>query len=191
MLHDTFREIWRRLLAGDQEAAAWLVNQLKPRIWRRAKHLMRSLRIPGFCDGEDTCQWVLGHFLVRACRDQLHFPNLTEVTKFVFAMTRNRVVDLARRHRAERALQHKHVALKGQSLHDLPCSNKDPSEIVHGQVVVEQVRQELSDDDWRLVWSRIQGQSWQEIAGESGSTSDAARMRYARVVERVKNKLAN
>ncbi|HMC89629.1 MAG TPA: hypothetical protein VKI17_08770, partial [Gemmataceae bacterium] len=36
-----------------------------------------------------------------------------------------------------------------------------------------------------------QVQSWQEIAGEGGSTSDAARVRYMRLVEKVKTKLAN
>ena len=190
-LLDSFAETWRRLLAGDDDAATRIFDYLKPRIERRAARLMRLHGIPCFYGGDDTCGWVLGHFLVHVQREQHQFPNLTEVLKYTLAMTRYRVLDLARRRRDERCLRAKRTPWRITSLDEVIDSRTNPREIAYRHETVEQVRRQLPADDWRIVWLRAQGQSWQEIARQVDSTPDAARIHYSRVVARVRCKFAS
>jgi len=190
-LPDSFAEIWRRLLAGDDDAATRIFDYLKPRIERRAARLMRLHQIPCFYGGDDTCAWVLGRFLVHVQREQRQYPNVTEVLKYTLAMTRYRVLDLARRRRQERCLQAKRPTWRITSLDEVIDTRTNPGEMACRHETVEQVRRHLPAHDWRIVWLRAQGKSWQEIARQVDSTPDAARIQHSRVVARVRCKFAS
>src|SRR5437588_8434643 len=96
-----FKEVWSRVQANDPEAARLFVHYYRSRIRNYARRQMRLQRIPIFYDPEDTCQWVLGHFLARAQTKELTFRDADHLLRYLYTMTRNRVVDLWRRHGAE------------------------------------------------------------------------------------------
>jgi hypothetical protein len=45
----------------------------------------------------------------------------------------------------------------------------------------------LTEDEWRLVKARVDGECWDEIATLFGIEPDAARMRFARILQRLKD----
>jgi hypothetical protein len=75
------------------------------------------------------------------------------------------------------------------ALEQIPDARANPSEIAHCRDTVKRVCQQLPDD-WRILWSRAEGRSRQEIAGEGGRTSDAVRIHYSRLIASLKTRLA-
>ena len=55
--------------------------------------------------------------------------------------------------------------------------------------IAEQARAMLSEDEWRLVQARVAGECWDDIATLFGIEPDAARMRFARILQRLKDVL--
>jgi RNA polymerase sigma-70 factor (ECF subfamily) len=64
-----------------------------------------------------------------------------------------------------------------------------PSQIVANRELLQVVLDHLSPQDRRLAELRLQGREWAEMAAEIGGSPDALRMRLARAVDRVLERL--
>jgi RNA polymerase sigma factor (sigma-70 family) len=185
-MYDSFSQLWCRLQAGDQKAAAQIVERLRPGVLQLAGRLLRAFGLKRLYDAEDACQWVLGNFLSPALHDSIPITGYSGAEKYIYVMTRNHVLDLARHHQPECEFRKEHPASEPSVLASIPGSGDDPVEAAYHLEILEHIQEGVPEEDWQLLLSRFMDKSWQEIAAEHDTTADAVRMRFARLVERVR-----
>jgi len=184
---DSFKELMDRVKAGDQKAAFQVALGYGPVIQQIARRLIDRMRLRRFFDSTDICQSVLCKFLQKVKEDKFTFADPADLAHLLMVMVHNRVIDKARHLRAER---HKRVQ-PAAALEQFPDDVEEPSVRLSRQEMAERARLLLSEDEWLLVEARISGQSWEEIAALLGIELDAARMRYARILQRLKDTLVH
>ena len=188
MLPDpSFEELIRRVVGGDEEAAAQLVRDFEPVIRRVVRARLRDGRARSEFDSMDICQSVLAIFFVRAAAGQYDLKEPDDLIRLLLTMTRNKVAEKMRRqHRLRRDSRRtvggvEELALAGQ--------DPTPSSVVADKELLEQARQRLSEEERQLVELRGQGLSWEEVAASLGRTAGARRNQLARALDRVAQEL--
>lgn len=97
-----FRELIRRVRAGDQDAAAELVRQYEPTIRRVVRVRLTDTRLRAALDSMDVCQSVLASVFVRAALGQYELETPEQLLKLLATVTRNKLADQARKQRVHR-----------------------------------------------------------------------------------------
>jgi len=62
----------------------------------------------------------------------------------------------------------------------------DRYEWIDVQELLAHFRSVVSDEDWRLILARVSGTAWQTVASQFNCTDNAARMRFSRGMERLR-----
>jgi RNA polymerase sigma-70 factor (ECF subfamily) len=185
---DAFRDLIRRVRAGDAQAAAELVRAYEPAI-RLAVHV--RLTDPGLrrlLDSVDICQSVLGSFFLRAASGQFELNEPGQLLKLLTAMARNKLISHARRQRAgRRDYRRARPDLAGGE--DVPDPAPGPDQVVADEELLHELRGRLPQEERQLADQRALGRSWKEIAAAVGEDANALRARLARAVERVLRQL--
>lgn len=185
---DEFRELLRRVRAGDADAVTRLVRQYEPAI-RLAVHVrLTDPALRRLLDSQDICQSVLTSFLTRAAAGQYEVETPGQLLRLLATMARNKLLNQAHHYRAARR-----DTRRTQPVHaleqQLPAPGPDPSEEAVHHELVREFHQRLSAEERGLAERRARGQSWQEIAADLGGTANALRMRLERAVNRVVQEL--
>src|SRR5215510_13664761 len=90
---DSDVELFRRVRAGDANAAAELVRQYEPAIRRRVRVWLRlqDPRLQRVFDSMDVCQSVLASFFVRAAAGQYDLQEPGQLIALLFRMARHKL----------------------------------------------------------------------------------------------------
>ena len=96
----SFRDLLKRVRAGDPEATRELALRYEPDIRRAAKRPLDNLRLRNLLDSMDICQAVLAEFFVRAADGQFELTEPDELLKLFVTMARNQVLDESRHYEA-------------------------------------------------------------------------------------------
>src|SRR5262249_12611670 len=155
-----FSELIRRVRAGDDAAAAALVQHYAPAI-RRSARLRLSGRLRRVCDSLDLCQAVLGSFFVRAAAGQYELNTPEELLKLLATVLRNRVSRLARQEQAACRDPRRVVEAIPEAE---PARDATPSRHVSARELLAEVQRRLSAEERRLHELRQQGLDWSAIA---------------------------
>jgi RNA polymerase sigma-70 factor (ECF subfamily) len=184
----TFADFIRRIRAGDDRAAQELVERYEPVIRREVRLRLRDPRLTSQFDWTDVCQSVLASFFVRAASGQYDLDEPGQLLKLLVAMTRNKLANQARWHRAGRRdyrlVSHDPAALEGRAI-----AQPSPSRMVAGRELLEEFRRRLSEEERALIDLRAQGCEWPEIAARLGGTAQSRRKQFIRAVDRVVEQL--
>ena len=92
----------RRVRAGDAQAAAELVRRYEPAIRRAARVRLVDTRLNRLLDSMDICQSVMASFFVRAALGQYELETPAQLLKLLATMTRNKLANQVKGHRAIR-----------------------------------------------------------------------------------------
>jgi RNA polymerase sigma-70 factor (ECF subfamily) len=136
----------------------------------------------------DICQAVLGSFFVRAAAGQYDIEQPDQLLKLLVAMARNKLAVEARAQRRQRR-DHRRVRSAGLDDGLFVADEPSPSQYVAGQELLQKAERLLSAEELRLVELRREGVEWGAIAGQLGTTPEAARKRLARAIDRVAHAL--
>jgi RNA polymerase sigma factor (sigma-70 family) len=183
----SFRDLIRRVRAGDAEAAAELVRQYEPTIRLVVRRRLTDPALRRLLDSMDICQSVLASFFVRAAAGAYDLERPEQLLKLLAVMARNKLVNQVQRHRAARR--------RPPSSPDTPDPNaiidpgSTPSQVVSQGELLQEFRRRLSEEERRLADHRAQGRPWTEIAAEVGGSPDGLRMQLQRAIERVTHEL--
>jgi RNA polymerase sigma factor (sigma-70 family) len=185
---DAFRELIKRVRAGDAQATEELVREYEPAI-RLAVHVrLTDPALRRVLDSMDICQSVLASFFVRVALGQYQLETPEQILRLLVTMARNKVVNQAQQQRAARRdlrrLEPDNGAL-GQFADQAPS----PSQVVAGRELLQQVHAKLSPEEKQLADRRARGCSWKEIAAEVGGEPNTLRMRLGRAFDRVSQEL--
>jgi RNA polymerase sigma-70 factor (ECF subfamily) len=184
-----FAEFIRRVRAGDDRAARELVERYEPVIRREVRLRLKDPRLGSRFDWTDVCQSVLASFFVRAASGQYDLGEPGQLVKLLVVMTRNKLANQARLHRAERRDYRRLEPHDLAELESRAIPQPSPSRMIAGRELLEEFRRRLSDEERALVDLRAQGCEWPEIAAQLGGTAQARRKQYARAVDRVEHQL--
>jgi RNA polymerase sigma-70 factor (ECF subfamily) len=180
-----FRDLVRRVRAGDQEAAAEFVRLYEPEIRRSIRIQLRRSSLRRVFDSVDICQSVLARFFVRAAAGQLELEQRAKVRHLLLVMAQNRLKDHARKEKVEV----RGVSGGADVLAGAVGPADDPGEAVAADELLRLLHQRLTDDERRLADRRARGLPWQEIAAELGANPEALRKQLERATERVVREL--
>src|SRR5262245_11271202 len=148
-----FDELFRRVRAGDAEAAAELVKSYEPHIRRAVRINLRDPRLRRALDATDVCQSVLASFFVRSAAGQYELNSPEELVRLLMTMTRNKIATQARKQQVVRREE-------GDPARDdvgLPGREQSPSVQAMGRELFAQFRARLSDSERFLVDQRLLG----------------------------------
>ena len=181
---EAFRDLIRRVRAGDQAAAADLVRRYEPEIRRVVRLRLGDSRLNRVLDSIDVCQSVLGNVFVRIAAGQYDLDDPGQLLRLLATMARNKVIDHARKP-ANRPVPITDSALDGR-----PDRGRErPDQAAEGRELLAEVRRRLTDDERRVFDLRRAGADWAGIAAAVGGGPDAARKRYERAMDRVTREL--
>jgi RNA polymerase sigma-70 factor (ECF subfamily) len=184
----TFQELIERVRRGDEEAAAILVRRYEPAICRAARFRLGHGRLSTVLDSLDICQSVLASFFVRAAAGQYEIHEPEQLLRLLVRMTRNKVVDHARKEQAERR-SHRQVPLGSGDREEVVAAVPGPDQAASARELFAEVCRRLSPEERRLVDLRSAGRDWASIAGERGTSAVALRKQFSRALNRVARQL--
>jgi len=186
----SFRDLLRRVRAGDPEATRELAMRYEPHIRRAANRPLNDLRLRNLLDSMDICQAVLAEFFVRAADGQFELTEPDELLKLFVTMTHNQVLDESRYHKASRRDHRRQRAdLSEHCLSGLADDGPTPSRIVSARELIEEVSRRLSPEERDLLEQRALGQKWNTLAAQRGTSAGQLRKKLTRALTRVASEM--
>jgi RNA polymerase sigma factor (sigma-70 family) len=174
-----FQELIRGVRAGDQDAAAELVEQFGPELRRAVRMRLTDPRLRRKYDSLDICQSVLANFFVRIVGGQFVLPAPGHLVRLLVRMAHNKLVDHARKP------DHRREAENAGDLGIAAGPDDSPSNIVAQSDLAAAVREQLTEEETRIAELRADGCGWAEIAATLGATADGVRKKMDRAIERL------
>jgi RNA polymerase sigma-70 factor (ECF subfamily) len=182
----TFAHFLRRVCAGDETAAAELVQRYEPALRLEVQLRLTDPKLRRLLDPADLCQSVLKSFFIRAAAGQFELDSQEKLTALLRTMARNKVAFEARKQKALRRDLRRDVSL-GEG--ELLATDPSPSRLAIGRELLDALQSRLSAEERRMADLRSAGREWAEIAAELGGTAQARRKQLARAVKRVSQEL--
>jgi RNA polymerase sigma-70 factor (ECF subfamily) len=182
----TFEEFFRRIRAGDEDAATELVQRYEPALRLEIRLRLMDRKLRQLLDPADLCQSVLKSFFIRATTGQFELDSPEKLLALLRTMARNKVAHQARRHQAQKRDARRLVSLGAE---DQAGADPSPSRVAIGRELLEAFQSRLSAEERRMAELRSSGCEWAEIAAELGGTPQARRKQLARAVGRVVQEL--
>jgi RNA polymerase sigma-70 factor (ECF subfamily) len=179
-----FQELIRRVRAGEELAAAELVQRYESHI-RRAVRIRLDPRLGRMFDSMDICQSVLASFFVRAALGQYQIDTPQQLLKLLAAMARNKLNNAANKQKAGRRDYRRITATSD----DQGGTDPSPSRQVAARELLDEARRRLTEEERQLLERREQGHEWLDIAAELGGNADALRKKLSRAIDRVAQEL--
>ena len=184
----TFPDFIRRIRAGDDQAARELVERYEPVIRCEVRLRLRDPRLYSRFDWTDICQSVMASFFARAAAGQYDLEQPDQLLRLLVVMTRHKLANQQRRHRAEMR-DCRRLAACDPAYLDGRTAAPSPSRLVGGRELLAEVNRRLSEEERLLAELRADGCEWTEIAARLGGTAEARRKQLARAVDRVERQL--
>jgi RNA polymerase sigma factor (sigma-70 family) len=186
----SFRDLLRRVRAGDAAAANELVREYEPAIRRAVRGPLADMRLRRVLDSADISQAVLANFFTRAAGGQFDIDQPEQLLKLFVTMARNRLRDEARFHRAGRRDHRREAAdLSQHCLDGLFDDTPTPSRIVSTRELIDTVMRQLSVEERDLLEQRAAGAEWATLADRRGASPEALRKKLARRLSQVVREL--
>lgn len=185
--HNSFKNLLRRVRAGNPDAAAELVRDYEPALRIEIRRRLHDPYLNSSFDSDDVCQSVLKSFFLRAAAGEYELEEADDLAKLLARMARNKVASKVR-HAQAKARDPRRVEGGTEAVDRLP-DGPQPDRIVAGKELLERFRQLLSDQERQLADLRAAGMTWPEIAAQLGGQAQAHRHRLDRALTRVLGEL--
>jgi RNA polymerase sigma-70 factor (ECF subfamily) len=179
-----FATLIERVRAGDEEAAAVLVQRYEPAIRRAVRIRLTDAHLGRVLDSMDICQSVLASFFVRAALGQYELKAPQQLLQLLATMARHKLADQVDREHAGRR-DSRRLEPGNSDVHDVAAAAASPSKQVTTRELLQEVQSRLSPEERQLMELRGQGLGWAEIAKQLGGSPEALRKRLTRAGNRV------
>lgn len=179
-----------RIRAGDQQAAAELVQRYEPLIRRIVRVKLTDKNLQRSFESMDVCQSVLRSFFVRAAVGEYELSDASQLVNLLAAMARNKLASTVRREYQQKRDRRRVIHTSDSQQIDHPDRQQEtPSMIVAGQELLARARSLLRDEERQMAELRAAGLPWEEIAAQLGGTAQARRVQFSRAMERITTEL--
>jgi RNA polymerase sigma-70 factor (ECF subfamily) len=182
-----FRDLIRRVRAGDARACTELVRRYEPAI-RVAVHVrLTDPALRRVLDTMDVCQSVLANFFARAALGQFELDSPAQLVRLLQTMAYHRLINHVRQQQADVRDARRVVPASDDG--QIADHRPGPSEVVANRELLREFRKRLSPEARHLADQRARGRSWKDIADELGTTAGAVRLRFSRECDQVASEL--
>lgn len=185
----SFSEFFRRVRAGDDQAAAELVRKYEPALRLEIRLRLTDPKLRRLLEPADLCQSILKSFFLRAATGQFDLDSPEKLLALLRTMARNKVTNQVRKQQALRRDIRRDVRLDDGGAAPVAGTDPSPSRLAIGRELVDALHARLSADERRMADLRSQGCEWAEIARELGGTPQARRKQLARAADRIAQEL--
>ncbi len=187
MSDEAFRSLIRRVRAGDQQATEEVVRLYEAEIRREVRLRLKDPNVRRVFDSMDVCQSVLASFFLRAASGQYELDGPHQLLRLLVRMAQNKVVNTVRKQRSSRRSWRgaAPLPLDGDAQGAIAAPGPTPSQEVSLKELKHEFHRRLSADERRLAAARADGQSWAQIASQTGDRPEALRKRLTRAADRV------
>lgn len=185
----SFAEFFRRVRAGDDEAAAELVRKYEPALRLEIRLRLTDPRLRRILEPADLCQSILKSFFVRAASGQFDLDTPEKLLALLRTMARNKVASQARKQQALRRDVRRGVSLDDEHAAPVASDDPSPSRLAMGRELIDALRTRLSAEERRMADLRSEGHDWADIARQIGGTAQARRKQLSRAIDRVAQEL--
>src|SRR5262245_54739186 len=124
-----FADFVTRIRAGDDQAAANLVQQYEPLIRREIRMNLRDQRLNRVFDSMDICQSVLASFFVHSAAGAYDLDDPKQLLRLLVAMARNKLASAARKQYRQRR-DGRRLAADGDAVDQVAATTPTPSQLV-------------------------------------------------------------
>ena len=183
-----FRDLIRRVRAGEEQAAVELLQRYEPAIRRTVRARLRDSQLRRVLDSMDISQAVLTSFFVNVALGRYELASPQDLLQLLASMAHHKLTDEKRKHEASRRDQRRAVARPVEEL-EIVAPGSSPSQHAATQELLQEARRRLSADEQQLLELRDQGQEWAAIAAAVGGQPEALRKKLTRALERVAQEL--
>ena len=184
MAAQPFEEFLCRIRAGDEAAAAQLVEEYEPLIRREVRMRLTDPSLFRLVSASDVCQSVLLSFFLRAAAGQYELETPEDLRKLLLRMARNKVAGQARRMRCRPADARRAPPGSLERL-ELVLESPPPARAVASRDLLREVLERLPDEERQLAELRGQGLTWPQVSTKLGGTAEGRRKQLARALDHV------
>lgn len=184
---DAFRDAIRRIRAGDEQAAAELVEKYGPIIRREVRLNLVDTRLRRTFDSMDVVQSVLASFFVRTAVGDFELDSPKQLAGLLVRMARNKLASAARKN--YRRCRDARRTMGDDDMRRAPSADLPPDEVLSSAELLDLVHARLSGEEREMADRRAEGCSWDDIARRMGGKPQARRMQLARAIERISKEL--
>ncbi len=179
-----FQALIRRARAGDQAAAAELVQVYEPVVRRAVRVWLVDPRLRRRFDSTDVCQSVFADFFVGLATGRYDLKNPEQLLNLLVHMSRRKLVSRARREAAARR-DFRRTRTGPLAENGLVEPAPGPAQQVEADELLREFRKRLSEEERQVAEERTLGHDWYRIAAARGDSPSAVRKRLARAVARI------
>lgn len=180
---EDFRVLIGRIRAGDEHAAAELVQKYEPLIRREVRLHLEDRRMRRTFDSMDIVQSVLASFFHRDGAKEFDLDNPQQLVGLLVRMARNKLASAVRKQYCQRR-DTRRTEVGCAAIEKLPSDDPTASAEAANQEILEALRNELTAEERQIASLRAEGLSWNEIAATLGKKPQALRMQLTRGIER-------
>ena len=180
----SFVSLIERVRAGDQDAAALLVERFAPAVRRAVRFRLTDPRLRTLFDSMDVFQSAMASFFVRAAAGQYEVATPEQLVSLLTTMARNKLASLARRERVRFAV-HPSTDASQDDLSAAVSSEPDPALVASARELCQNALDRMTAEERELLELRGQGNAWDAIAQARQSTPVALRKQLSRALDRV------
>lgn len=184
-MHDwDFATLAARLQENDPQAAVVLLDRYGDALRREARLTLLSRDLRRLVSESDVCQSVLARFFVGLWAGQYELHDDQQLVGLLKTMVRARVVDLHRRHTAEKRDIRRTKSISGDQVPLADPGETTPSHALMQQELCERFTAALPEQCQRILELRRDQLGWPAIAEQLGEPGrgEAIRKQYERAV---------
>jgi DNA-directed RNA polymerase specialized sigma24 family protein len=183
-----FRELMRRVQAGDPQAALEVVRAYEWAVRLQVRVRLTEPDLRRLLDSMDIVQLVWASFFPRAVAGQYELDDPHKLLNLLITLAHHKLLDQAKHLRRKRRGDGQVVG--GLPAHSEPLDpSPGPAQVADERDYLQQFRQRLSAAE-QVIWDqRLLGRSWVEIAAAHGTDPDVLRIQFHRMVDRVTQQL--
>jgi RNA polymerase sigma-70 factor (ECF subfamily) len=183
-----FRDLMRRVRAGDAQAAVELVRAYEGAIRLQVRVRLTQPDLRRLLDSMDIVQLVWASFFPRAADGQFELEDPKKLLNLLITLAHHKLLDCAKTLRRKRRGDGRVVGgIPAQG--EPPDPQPGPDEVAGERDFLQELRKHLSAQDQSLWDERLQGRSWAEIAAARGTDPDVVRIQFNRALERASGRM--
>jgi DNA-directed RNA polymerase specialized sigma24 family protein len=184
----SFRDLMRRVQAGDPQAALELVRQYEWAIRLQVRVRLTQPDLRRLLDSMDIVQRVWASFFPGVIAGQYELEDPKKLLNLLITLAHHKLQDEAKHLRRQRRGGGQVVggAIEENAAVD---PHPGPAQEADQRDFLRAFRQRLSASEQGIWDQRLQGRSWVEIAAGLGADADVVRIQFNRAVERVTRQL--
>lgn len=187
-MSESFRELLRRVRAGDEQATTELVQTYAQAIRVHVRVRLTDPRLRRMFDSSDICQSVMTKFVFCARLGRYELDTPEQLRNLLITMAVNRVQKHADREQTQKR-DCRRVEHSTKAEPPIIDPGESPSQIVALRELEEKAQNLFTPEE---LWIREQiraGRGWLEIGAGLGKSAAAVRMQYDRAVDRLTRQL--